>query len=172
MGVPKAWLEIDGTPMLRRIVDRVRDVASEVVVVTATGVTLPPLPDGVLILADEEPELGPLMGLAVGLETLRTELVLVLSCDVPNLASEAIQRLVEGLGDADAILAEAEGRTHPLIAVYRRAILPIVREQLAKRELALHRLLCRLQTRTLTLPAEWLQNLNTPDDVVKFLAAK
>ncbi|MGL6072954.1 MAG: molybdenum cofactor guanylyltransferase [Fimbriiglobus sp.] len=172
MGTSKAWLEIDGTPMLRRVVDRVQPVAGRVVVISAAGAELPEMPDGVVIIHDEEPELGPLMGLAVGFEALSTELVVVLSCDVPNLPSEAIVRLVEGLGDADAILGEAEGRSHPLIGVYRRSVATIVRDQLAKRELALHRLLARLQTKTVSLPADWLQNLNTPDDLAEFLAAK
>jgi molybdenum cofactor guanylyltransferase len=167
MGRPKPWLIIDGEPMLARIARVVSEVTSPVVVVAAVGQSLPELPANITRLDDDEPQLGPLMGLAVGLRALHTqaEAVFVTACDVPFFPVEGIRHLLANLGDADAVVPHVAGRKHLLTAVYRTRIWPQVVARLERRELALMGLLGELQVNWVEdLPPEWLTNLNTPEE--------
>src|SRR4051794_21124741 len=87
MGRPKAWLPFAGELLLPRVVRLVREAVAPVVVVAAADQELPPLPDEVQVVRDEQKGRGPLQGLAAGLASLagRVEAAYVSSCDVPFL---------------------------------------------------------------------------------------
>src|SRR5687768_14848175 len=103
MGRPKAWLEVGGVPLLRRVVDDARQIVPRVVVVGAPGQDLPPLHDDVLRLDDppDRVHAGPLAGLSVALEVLRTsaDLAYVGSCDAPFVTPEHIRFVLQTLHD-------------------------------------------------------------------------
>src|SRR5262245_1380289 len=88
MGRPKAWLPFGGELMLPRVVRLLREAVGTVVVVAAPGQELPPLPEDVEVARDPQPGLGPLQGLAVGLQALegQAEAAYATSCDVPFLS--------------------------------------------------------------------------------------
>jgi molybdopterin-guanine dinucleotide biosynthesis protein A len=75
MGRPKAFLEIDGEPLLARVARIVRDACEIAVVVGTPGEPLPALPEGVRRVDDppDRAHEGPLSGLAAGLEALNDE---------------------------------------------------------------------------------------------------
>src|ERR1700724_95875 len=83
MGRPKAWLPFAGEIMLPRVVRMLGAVVCPIVVVAAQEQDLPPLPDGVRIVRDEEKGRGPLAGLAAGLAALagEVEAAYASSCD-------------------------------------------------------------------------------------------
>src|SRR5579871_3686754 len=83
MGRPKAWLPFGPELMLQRVVRILSEVVSPVVVVAAQGQDIPHLPPAVEIARDEHEALGPLAGLAAGLDALgsRVDAAYVSSCD-------------------------------------------------------------------------------------------
>src|SRR3989442_10156398 len=87
MGRPKAWLPIAGELMLPRVVRLLGEAVSPIVVVAAPEQDLPPLPDDVQIVRDEEKGRGPLQGLAAGLAALPSQIdaAVASSFDVPVL---------------------------------------------------------------------------------------
>src|SRR5262249_61922136 len=101
MGRPKAWLPFDGEPMLVRVVRRLGEAVSPLVVVAAPGQDVPPLPADVTVVRDEVAGRGPLQGLQAGLEALRggAEAADLSSCDVPFLRPAFVRPLIEFLGD-------------------------------------------------------------------------
>ena len=101
MGRPKAWLPFAGELMLPRVVRLVGEAVSPVVVVAAPEQEVPPLPDEVAIVRDEERGRGPLAGLSAGLKALagRAEAAYLSSCDVPFLRPAFVRRLVGLLGE-------------------------------------------------------------------------
>jgi molybdopterin-guanine dinucleotide biosynthesis protein A len=174
MGQAKAWLPFAGELMLPRVVRLVSQAVQPVVVVAAPDQDVPPLPNDVVIVRDEEKGRGPLQGLAAGLDYLtgRVDAAYLSSCDVPFLVPAFICRLIDLLGDNAICVPQVGGRHHPLAAVYRLGVLPAVRRLLAENRLRPVFLFEKVSTR-LVSEAELidvdpgmqsLRNLNTPED--------
>jgi molybdopterin-guanine dinucleotide biosynthesis protein A len=136
MGTPKAALEWHGSTLLRRITGIVaRGVDGPVVVVRAHGQALPPLPESVEVVEDAREGRGPLQGLAAGLAALdgRVDAAYASSTDAPLLHPAFVRCVLGALDDdVDVVLPRAGGFPHPLAAVYRTTLLPIVERLLAE----------------------------------------
>jgi molybdenum cofactor guanylyltransferase len=134
MGVAKADLEWHGSTLLRRTVGIVqRAVDGPVIVVRAPGQALPEVPTDVLIVEDAREGLGPLQGLAVGLEAAaaRGEVAFVCSTDLPFLHPAYIRRVLAAFDDdTDVVLPIAHGHRQPLAAGYRTTLAPEVQRLL------------------------------------------
>src|SRR5215475_14326047 len=181
MGSSKALLPFGSETMLQRVVRLLSTVVSPLVVVAAPGQVLPDLPAAVTVTRDEREGRGPLEGLRAGLKGLPdgVEIAYVTSCDVPLLVPQFVTRMVELLGDHDIAVMEIDGFAHPLSAVYRRSTLPHAEALLdadRRRMIFLFEAVKtrRVQTSEMT-PVDpellTLQNLNTPQDYAKALAA-
>lgn len=136
MGRPKAWLPFAGEPLLSRVVRRIAEAASPIVVVAAPDQEVPPLPEGARVVRDAVTGRGPLQGILAGLDALDglAEAAFVSSTDAPFLHPELLRRM-EALrceGDHDVAVARAQGHYHPLAAVYRVAVRAVVRELLER----------------------------------------
>lgn len=126
MGSAKAWLDFGGETLLQRVVRRVAEVASPVVVVAAPGQEVPPLPAEIAIARDDVEGRGPLQGIAAGLMALAdsgVESAFVSSTDVPFLQPALIRRLAALRGEVyDVAVPRAQGGDHPLAAVYAMGV--------------------------------------------------
>lgn len=175
MGRDKATLELCGVPLLHRVLCALEGVVDERVVAARRGQALPALAPGVTRVDDEVEDLGPLGGLAPGLGGIRAPVALVVACDAPLLEPALVERLFRSLGAADVAVAQAGGRLHPLLAVYRRALAPLVADLLAqglRRPVDLYE-----RVHTVVVPEAELRqadpalaslhNLNTPADLVR-----
>jgi len=178
MGRDKASLPWGETTLLDRVVAILADLVEEVVVVARRDQTLPPVPSlhpprAMRLAHDEVEGRGPLGGLAPGLEAATCPVVFASSCDVPFLSPAFVRTMFDALGDAAVAIPQAEGRLHPLAAVYRRdAVLPHVRALLAEDRLRPIFLLERVPH--VVVPEDVLRaadpellslsNLNRPDD--------
>jgi molybdopterin-guanine dinucleotide biosynthesis protein A len=183
MGRPKAWLPFAGEIMLPRVVRLLGEVVAPIVVVAAPGQDVPPLPPGIEVVRDEERGRGPLQGLAAGLAALATltrsvseglagkpEAAYLSSCDVPFLRPGFVRRLIDLLGEYRICVPEVGGYRHPLAAVYRLEVEPVVQRLLAENRLRPAFLFDEVPTRIVG-PEELadvdpefhtLRNLNTP----------
>jgi molybdopterin-guanine dinucleotide biosynthesis protein A len=134
MGRPKAWLPFGNELMLPRIVRLLGEAVSPIVVVAAPGQDVPLLPSEIEIVRDPERGRGPLQGLAVGLESLRSraDAAYVSSCDVPLLRPAFVRRLIELLGPSSICVPEVSGYRHPLAAVYRTEIAAVAAHLLSE----------------------------------------
>ena len=114
---------IDGRTMLDHVVDRVRAVATDVVVVTATGASID-LPSDVEVVHDDRPFEGPLAGLGVGLRAVDpgVERVIVVGGDMPTVVPAVLARLVAALERREAAVLADEGRERPLPMAVRRSV--------------------------------------------------
>jgi molybdopterin-guanine dinucleotide biosynthesis protein A len=173
MGTSKAWLPFGAETMLQRVVRRLAESVTPIVVVAAPDQELPELPAGILLARDERQERGPLEGLRAGLKALpaAVDAAFVTSCDVPLLAPAFVTTMFELARGYDIAVMEVDGFAHPLSAVYSRATLPHVEQLLATDRLRPVFLFDAVRTRRVT-PAEMtgdpelrtLRNLNTRDD--------
>jgi molybdenum cofactor guanylyltransferase len=182
MGAPKAGLLFDGVPLLEHLCARLAEVFPELVVVRAAGQALPPVEASASahprVVEDAVSDQGPVAGICAGLGAARRSLAFVVSCDVPFLNSQVGAMMVDLAEGYDVVVPEWEGRLHPLQAVYRTRVLPLLEEQLAagrRRPVDLYE---RVPVRKVT-EAEILEvdplgltfmNMNTPEDYQRALA--
>ena len=145
MGRDKATLELAGTTMQDRSVAVLRQCFAQVIV----------------IAHDVVPGLGPLGGLLTALRQVETPAVFLVACDMPFLEAELIRQMAGELPGYDAVAYPDE----PLHAAYATCILPVVEQQIAAQDYAMHRLLAKLRVKFITTqrpPA--LTNVNTPHE--------
>lgn len=120
----------DGRSVLAHAVAAAAAVGDEIVVVIAPGAERPEgLPESVVLVHDPEPEGGPLMGLAAGLETVSGEIVLVVGGDMPALEPSVLRLLIAAVENdpaVDAARLEVRDAT-------RASVLPCVLRRKAAR---------------------------------------
>jgi len=173
MGRPKLFLPFGPETMLQRVVRILREVVSPIVVIAAPGQKLPTLPDEVLVARDEQKDLGPLGGLAVGLSVLRSEVTAAYasSCDAPLLKPAFVRQIIDVLGDHDMAIPRDGKYHHPLAAVYRTRLEDNVRALIEEDRLRplflVEQCDCQVidvdELRAVDSELSSLQNANTPE---------
>lgn len=154
MGRDKASLPFGPETMLQRVVRLVGEIVDlrGIVVVAAPSQEVPKLLQDVVIARDTDEFWGPLAGLAVGLDALRTrfkeiDAVYVTGCDYPLLEPAFIERMFALLGEFDAALPFDGEQRHVLAAVYRPTVLVPVERLLANNQFRLQSLLDEISVR-------------------------
>ncbi len=146
MGRNKALLPINGRPLILHIIERLRPLADEVIVVARS-----PAPYTFLhvpIAIDRYPGAGPLAGLHAALSAARGEWVMLVACDMPLVRAEVFAYLLSLTSNVDVVMPRVGGREEPLHALYRRATcLPPVEEALAAGQRRLIAFLPRVRVR-------------------------
>lgn len=131
MGQDKALMPFLGQPLIRRVIERLSPIASEVLVTTNHPEAYEFL--GVPCYPDIIPDRGALGGLFTALSVAKMPLVAVVGCDMPfaspSLLLAASQLLLDS--DADIAIPQSDAGLEPLHAVYRaRTCLPAIRTSL------------------------------------------
>jgi molybdopterin-guanine dinucleotide biosynthesis protein A len=144
MGRDKAWLEVAGEPLIRRQIRIAREIG-------ATEVLISGRPDAdytaleLRVLYDQSPGLGPLAGVERGLSNASCNLVLILAVDLPRITPCVLRFLRSGCGEMLGAVPRVGQRLEPLAAFYPRAVLPLVREQLASGRYAMRDMIDKAQ---------------------------
>lgn len=129
MGRDKAWLDLgDGRPIVRRVIEVLREVADEVLVV-ANDERYRSL--GLRVVPDRFPEGGALGGIATGVGAATHDRVLVAACDMPFLRPEVFRLVVERGEGHDAVVPRVGGEFETLHALYKKACLAPMERALA-----------------------------------------
>lgn len=188
MGRSKALLPFGGETMISRVVRRIAEAASPIVVVLAPNQAEPDLPIQVRFVRDEVEGRGPLQGLAAGLRAMSgvTESCFVSSTDAPFLHPSLVSALEEmrRASNVDAVLPHAFGHYHPLSSVMCTHVLSVVQSLVESNQMRPFFIFERVRTRFVT-EAELtahpdvaandpqlrsLQNVNTPEEYERALA--
>ncbi len=120
-GQPKALLELGGRRIIDRVVDVVRAVADDLLIVTNTPELYASL--GLPMVADVFPDHGSLGGIYSGLKAAPGEAAFTVACDMPFLLPE-VARLVTSRADrADVVLPRVGGQFETLHACYAKGCL-------------------------------------------------
>jgi len=127
----KAVASLAGTPMIRRVADRVGRVVDDLVVscrddqVPALAAALDGGAAEPTFARDAVPDEGPVAGVATGVRATDAEHAAVVACDMPFVDPDFLAYPFERVRGHDAAVPRLEGRFHPTQAVYRAA--PTVR---------------------------------------------
>lgn len=136
MGRDKFRLEVAGETLLDRQLRLLAKVGVDERLVALAPGMVTTLPDGVRIVTDREPGLGPLAGLEACLRAHSGEQLLVLAVDLPCLTVEFLRRLIRAAADR-GVVPWRNGSAEPLAAIFPRVALPDITSRLDRRELAL-----------------------------------
>ncbi len=120
------------------------------------------------IIEDRYSLSSPLVAIASIFETLEeVDEVFLLSVDTPFVSLETIERLYQEakFSKTDVILAKSKRTVEPLCAIYRRAVLPLAQEFLAKDKHRLQSFIDKLNSTTVMFENEKeFTNLNHPQE--------
>lgn len=121
MGANKAFLELDGQPLIELVIGLVSQVCREVLVVARDASPYAHL--GVPVAEDRFPGVGVLGGLHAGLMAAAHDLILAVGCDMPFLSPDLLRAFVVWADGFDAVILRRGEWVDPLHAVYRRTCL-------------------------------------------------
>ena len=180
LGIDKTRLDFKGRTFLEQVVQQVRQVCSQVVIVGDTDLSFHQLPDDVWMACDEADDKGPLEGIRVGLERLANaeneqggcEFAFVTSCDVPLLQPALIGYLFEQLNGGSAVVPLQGDRVFGMTAIYRTRFHVEIGNRIKANQLRVSELATALDARCIDSETlrkidpdlDSLTNINSVDD--------
>lgn len=172
MGSDKARLTIEGTPLWQRQLRLLLSLAPEKIFFAG------PAPVDLEkwnceVIADAQPDGGPLAGLVAGFRACRSPLLLALAVDLPRMSAEFLGGLLKRCEAGRGIIPVSD-RLEPLAAFYPTEARALAEAQLATDQLSLHEFADRCLEHDLiarhSLAANensLFFNLNTPADLAR-----
>lgn len=165
-GGDKTLRLLHGQPLLEHILARLAPQCATLAI-NANGDPARFARFGLPVWPDEAPGLGPLGGVLAALEASPLPFVLTVPGDAPFLPPDLVSRLHAGRGGAAVAQAHSAGRTHPVVALWPRALAPALRQALAAGERAVGRFAATHGAALVAWPGEPFLNLNTPEDLAR-----
>lgn len=172
MGTNKALLKIRNQTVIEKVIEEIRPLTSELIVVTNTFEDYEFL--GLPLVADLRKGMGPLAGLEAGLIASSNEKNLIVACDMPFISKSLAQLLLDQLADFDAAVPYVEGRLHPLFASYRKSCLKEIQKSLDENRLRMRDFFDQIRLKELDEPlinmeldSMSLFNMNEPQEYEK-----
>lgn len=128
MGADKAFLKIDGIPMVEHILRALKGIFDKIIIVT----NAPQLYTAydVTVVTDASDKRGPLTGIYSGLLNTADEYNFVVACDMPFLNTGLISYMMGLAAGYDIVLPRIGGLPEPLHAVYHRGLLPLIENRI------------------------------------------
>jgi len=169
MGTDKAFLDLNGRPLIERALEVCREVCGTVLLVGNRPERFGAY--GLPMVADIYPG-SSLGGLYTGLSHATTPAIFAIPCDIPFPNAAIMQYLISRRDDYDAVVPLTAHGVEPLFAVYTKACLEPMRQMLETGNVRINDLYSHVRTRyvekteltTLDPSGTAFLNLNTPDD--------
>lgn len=180
MGRDKAWIELDGVPLVRRVRDVLAQVADEVIVV-ANDPRYASL--GLRVVPDRYPDGGALGGIATGVAAATHDAVLVAACDMPFLSAGLwrllLARHAGARGEADVVIPRVGGEYETMHALYAKACVPHMDRALVDGKMRVIAFFEQVRVlavdepelRTVDPTLRAFTNVNTPEELASALGA-
>lgn len=124
MGREKAFLELDGRPLVQIVIEQMKEVCDQVIIVS--GDVTPYTEFGVGLAQDHFSGVGVLGGLHAGLTVAAHDLTLAVGCDMPFLKPAVLRAFVGWAEGYDVTVLRHNGYVEPLHGAYRRSCLPAI----------------------------------------------
>lgn len=169
MGTDKASVTLGEKTLLQTVTATMQQLFPQVIVSVRqprAGIDLPQV-------CDEQPDGGPLAGLAASLGQISTPWAFMVACDMPFIVPEVVELLAGYRLQHQAVVPVVHGHPQPLAAFYATSCLAPLRASLAAQQKGLRGVLKQLDVRYVD-EAEMLEadpllrsffDLDTPQDV-------
>lgn len=171
MGKNKAFIEIDGVPIIQRIHNLFKTLFSEVVIVTNEVELFQNFE--AKIHRDLIPDRGVLGGLYTGIYYSSFSHAFCVGCDMPFLRGPVIRYLIEKMEGYDVVVPRTEDGLQPLHAIYSKNCLDPMRKIMEQKQFKIIDLYPMVKVniveenefRSLDLSRESFLNVNTPEEL-------
>jgi len=176
MGQDKAWIELDGEPLIKRVADVLAALADEVIVV-ANDPRYESL--GLRVVRDRWPQGGALGGIATGIGAATHDTVLVAACDMPFLSVDVWRVVLGHAGEADVVIPKIGGEYETMHALYTKACVPEMARAIAENRLRVISFFDQVRVLPIEEPElraadptlRSFTNVNTPEELASALSA-
>lgn len=139
LGRSKALETFCSKSLIECVIERLRPISTQVLVVTSREQSDLPVSSDVEILIDIYPDKGPLAGIYTGLLASKSSSNIVVACDMPFLNVGLLGYMVELSSDFDVVVPRLEeGVLQPLHAIYSKDCLNKMEIQLEQNQLQLN----------------------------------
>lgn len=180
MGEDKAWLDVNGQPMIERVLVAAQPVAQRLALVISQTTREPERYTALAerwqaaLLIDPHALRGPIGGIETALRACTMEeSALILACDMPYLTTDFLRLLIAHHTSGITVATDQAERQQMLCGIYDRTCLPLITQMLADDVLRVDRLCAQVSTRHLAwadyahLPEaeRLLLNCNTKEDL-------
>lgn len=170
-GEPKALVPLGGRAIIERVVDAVRAVTGDVLIVTNTPALYAHL--GLPMVPDIFPDHGSLGGIYSGLAAVPGDAAFTVACDMPFLSVEVVRLVASRAAEADVVIPQIAGQWETLHACYAKSCLGPIERRLRSGRLKIIgffdevRVLAITEAQIARLcdPAVVFMNVNTPDEL-------
>lgn len=171
LGQDKGLVELEGRPLVSWVIDTLRDVVDEIIVVVGSSEIIPfywhVVPSDVRVVCDCYAENSPMIGFITGLREAQGEYAAVCACDMPFINPDILEMLfciTYGLNGT--LLVKPNGWFEPFPSVYHVSNCLSYAESLRNRgELRIRKVL-ETMVDTVSLPIEKLREIDP--DLVSF----
>jgi molybdopterin-guanine dinucleotide biosynthesis protein A len=130
MGTDKAFLKIDGIPIIEHILRALKSTFDKIIIVTNT----PQLYTAydAMVVTDAYDKRCPLTGIYSGLLKSTDEYNFIAACDMPFLNSRLISYMMGLASECDIVVPRIGGFLEPLHAVYSRGLIPVMENRIRR----------------------------------------
>jgi molybdenum cofactor guanylyltransferase len=165
MGEDKGLMLVNGKPMIEHIIDTVKGVVEEIIIISNNEEY-----DrfGYPVYPDQIKGKGPLGGIYTGLLHSKTQLSLVLSCDIPYVNDNLLNLLISHSEGYDVTIPQKDGVTHQLMGVFSKRCLITFKNAIDDNDLKLKTLFEKLNLNIVDasqFSGRLFTNVNQKDDI-------
>lgn len=172
-GYDKAFMLIDGTPVIKVLARKLDNLFGEILVVTNTPGRYAGF-EGIVTITDIIRDKGPLGGIHAAMKRAAAPAIFVVPCDMPFVDAGVIRKLIrryESLTEADALIPVLGKYPEPLHAIYRTSLAGDLEKFLASSpDLSVRKFIAGLKADYIDMPdtenvRRSFTNINRPDDL-------
>ena len=175
MPVPKAFIKVEGTPMIERNLAVLRQIFKETLIVTNQPSDYSYL--GAPLLGDAHNIRGPMTGIFTSLLNSPNPWVFISACDMPFINRDLIIYMHSQKNSFDAVAPSMKGKVEPLFAFYSKKLLLSMERSLLSDQRGLSDFLKNKKVKYISAAdvkrfdpgARSFINLNTPGDADRHL---
>jgi molybdenum cofactor guanylyltransferase len=124
---------------------------------------------GFPLVKDIHKGIGPMGGLHGGLKASTCDHLLVLSCDMPFVDGEVIEKLLSARNNFDAVVMGFQNEIIPVCACYSKSILPVLEKHIARQHFKMKLFINELKNKVIWLDDDdgtrKVFNINSLDDI-------
>ena len=162
----KGLLLFQNKPFIEHIIQAILPVTTAIKLVTTTKeynyLPYQQIPD---IITDK----GPLGGIYTALTDSETEFNLILSADIPLISTDLLTELIsKHHQEAEITVFASESRMHPLIGIYSKKVLPVIKNAIDLDDLKMKDLIAKVPHQIIKIEESenfHLTNINSVDEL-------
>ncbi|HRD01598.1 MAG TPA: molybdenum cofactor guanylyltransferase [Candidatus Saccharicenans sp.] len=169
MGRDKASLPVNDRTLLEQVIQQLDGHFKETIISVSNGQHYEL--KNARQVEDRYEGAGPLAGILAGLQASSSGVSLVIPCDQPEVDLHLVRQMLQALGQYDLVYLRLDGQIpHPLFALYRRSLVPVIEQLIKEGKLSVLYLLAEVESLALDLPSNKIRwHLNSLEDYQSYL---